>query len=97
MGHIPHYWIDNFLSHQAMKYIREDLHAYNMGEWPTHCFKAYDIRGLSGEELSDEFAYRLGRAMATYLNCSSFAVGRDIRESSPGYASNLIQGMVLKS
>ena len=65
-----------------------------MGEWPTHCFKAYDIRGLSGEELSDEFAYRLGRAMATYLDCSSFAVGRDIRESSPGYASNLIQGMV---
>ena len=77
-----------------MKYIREDFHAHNMGEWPTHCFKAYDIRGLSGEELSDEFAYRLGKAMAAYLNCSSFAVGRDIRESSPGYASNLIQGLV---
>ena len=30
-----------------------------MGEWPVHCFKAYDIRGLSGEELSDDFAYRL--------------------------------------
>ena len=65
-----------------------------MGEWPVHCFKAYDIRGLSGEELSDEFAYRLGRAMATYLECESFAVGRDIRKSSPGYASNLIQGLV---
>jgi len=94
VGSIPYYWIDYFLSHEAMKYIREDLHAYNMGEWPTHCFKAYDIRGLSGEELSDEFAYRLGRAMATYLDCSSFAVGRDIRESSPSYASNLIQGLV---
>ena len=70
-----------------MKYIREDPQAYNMGEWPLHCFKAYDIRGLSGEELSDEFAYRLGRAMATYLECSSFAVGRDIRKSSPGYAT----------
>lgn len=32
--------------------------------------------------------------MAAYLECSSFAVGRDIRESSPGYASNLIQGLV---
>jgi phosphomannomutase/phosphoglucomutase len=32
--------------------------------------------------------------MATYLDCSSFAVGRDIRESSPSYASNLIQGLV---
>lgn len=65
-----------------------------MDEWPESCFKAYDIRGLSGEELSDEFAYRLGRAIATYLECESFAVGRDIRKSSPGYASNLIQGLV---
>ena len=65
-----------------------------MTEWPVSCFKAYDIRGLSGQELSDEFAYRLGCALATYLECDSFAVGRDIRESSPGYASNLIQGLV---
>ena len=65
-----------------------------MNEWPESCFKAYDIRGLSGEELSDEFAYRLGRAIAAYLECDSFAVGRDIRKSSPGYASNLIQGLV---
>ncbi len=65
-----------------------------MGEWPTHCFKAYDIRGLSEEELSDEFSYRLGKAIASYLECKSFAVGRDIRDSSPGYASNLIQGLV---
>ena len=65
-----------------------------MTEWPVSCFKAYDIRGLSGDELSDEFAYRLGRALATYLECDSFAIGRDIRESSPGYASNLIQGLV---
>ena len=65
-----------------------------MTEWPVSCFKAYDIRGLSGDELSDEFAYRLGRALATYLECDSFAIGRDIRKSSPGYASNLIQGLV---
>ncbi len=65
-----------------------------MAEWPVSCFKAYDIRGLSGDELSDEFAYRLGRALATYLECDSYAVGRDIRETSPGYASNLIQGLV---
>ena len=65
-----------------------------MTEWPVSCFKAYDIRGLSGDELSDEFAYRLGRALATYLECNSFAVGRDIRESSPGYASQLMQGLV---
>ena len=65
-----------------------------MTQWPVSCFKAYDIRGLSGDELSDEFAYRLGRALATYLECDAYAVGRDIRESSPGYASNLVQGLV---
>ena len=65
-----------------------------MSQWAVSCFKAYDIRGLSGDELSDEFAYRLGRALATYLECNSFAVGRDIRESSPGYASHLMQGLV---
>ena len=64
-----------------------------MGDWALHCFKAYDIRGLSGEELSDEFAYRLGQSLAKYLDCESFAVGRDIRETSPGYASNLIRGL----
>ena len=64
-----------------------------MGDWPLHCFKAYDIRGLSGEELSDEFAYRLGQSLAKYLDCESFAVGRDIRATSPGYASNLIRGL----
>ena len=64
-----------------------------MGDWALHCFKAYDIRGLSGEELSDEFAYRLGQSLAKYLDCDSFAVGRDIRETSPGYASNLIRGL----
>ena len=63
-------------------------------EWPEHCFKAYDIRGLSGEELTDSFALRLGQAFATYLECDAIAVGRDIRESSPGFASNLIKGLV---
>ena len=42
-----------------------------MDEWPVQCFKAYDIRGLANGdgsgELTPEFAYRLGRAMATSL------------------------------
>ena len=63
-------------------------------EWPEHCFKAYDIRGLSGDELTEEFALRLGYAFATYLDCSTIAVGRDIRDSSPGFAANLISGLV---
>ena len=42
-----------------------------METWPEACFKAYDIRGLANDdgtgELTPDFAYRLGRALATYL------------------------------
>ena len=69
-----------------------------MDEWPVQCFKAYDIRGLANGdgtgELTPHFAYRLGRAMATYLDCSTFAVGRDIRHSSPALANELMRGLV---
>ena len=68
-----------------------------MEPWPEACFKAYDIRGrASGDgtgELTPEFAYRLGRALATYLECESYAVGRDIRDSSPALASQLMAGL----
>ena len=69
-----------------------------MDEWPVQCFKAYDIRGLSNGngtgELTPKFAYRLGRAMATYLGCDAFAVGRDIRDSSPALTRELMRGLV---
>ena len=69
-----------------------------MDEWPVQCFKAYDIRGLANGdgtgELTPVFAYRLGRAMATYLECETFAVGRDIRDSSPAMTSELMRGLV---
>jgi len=50
-------------------------------------FKAYDIRGIYGENLNDEVAYRIGRAAAQYLNVSDIAVGRDMRNSSPQLAA----------
>ena len=31
-------------------------------------FKAYDVRGIAGENLTDEVAYRIGRAAAHYLD-----------------------------
>ena len=64
-----------------------------MSEWPEHCFKAYDIRGLSGTDLTKEFALRLGKAFATYIPSQKIAVGRDIRDSSPGLASGLMEGL----
>src|SRR5438105_8618531 len=56
-------------------------------------FKAYDVRGIYGESLTDEVAYRIGRAAALYLNVSEIAVGRDMRLSSPQLAAALIRGV----
>src|SRR5215472_6727357 len=56
-------------------------------------FKAYDIRGTYGQDLTDEIAYRIGRAAAQYLNVPEIAVGRDMRLSSPQLAAALMQGI----
>lgn len=57
-------------------------------------FKAYDIRGIYGENMTDEVAYRIGRAAAQYLNVPEIAVGRDMRTSSPQLAAAIIQGII---
>src|SRR5881275_3409007 len=56
-------------------------------------FKAYDVRGIYGEDLTDEIAYRIGRAAAQYLQVPEIAVGRDMRLSSPQLAAALIRGI----
>lgn len=56
-------------------------------------FKAYDVRGIYGQDLTDEVAYRIGRAAAQYLNVPEIAVGRDMRVSSPQLAAALLEGI----
>jgi phosphomannomutase len=56
-------------------------------------FKAYDVRGIYGQDLTDEIAYRIGRAAAQYLHVPEIAVGRDMRLSSPQLAAALIRGV----
>jgi phosphomannomutase len=56
-------------------------------------FKAYDVRGIYGQDLTEGIAYRIGRAAAQYLNVPQIAVGRDMRLSSPQLAAALIQGI----
>jgi phosphomannomutase len=57
-------------------------------------FSAYDVRGIYGANLTDEVAYRIGRAAALYLNVPQIAVGRDMRLSSPQLASAILRGIV---
>ena len=56
-------------------------------------FSAYDIRGIYGETLTNDIAYRIGRAAAEYLKVPEIAVGRDMRLSSPELAAALMVGI----
>ncbi len=59
-------------------------------------FRKYDIRGIADEDLSNEFAYNLGKAFGTYLkrkNLTNIAVGRDVRKSSPRLFENIAKGI----
>lgn len=56
-------------------------------------FKAYDIRGIYGQNLNEEIAAAIGKAFATILKPSTVVVGRDGRTSSPALAEALIDGL----
>ena len=65
-------------------------------------FKAYDIRGLYGEQIDDEVAYEIGRAFARVLANLSYketdhlniGLGRDMRLTAPELAAMYREGMV---
>jgi phosphomannomutase len=56
-------------------------------------FREYDVRGIFGETLFTEDAYRIGRAFAAKTHGGKIIVGRDGRLSSPALAEALIHGL----
>ena len=65
----------------------------------TSIFREYDIRGIAGEDIDRDFAYRLGR---TYVEWAikktgnekmTISIGRDCRLTSDDYAEGLISGI----
>lgn len=56
-------------------------------------FKAYDIRGIYGTELTDDIAYQVGRCLPNLLNAKRILIGRDARRSSPALRSALVRGL----
>jgi len=55
--------------------------------------KAYDIRGTYPDQLNEDLAYRIGKALSDFLLHASIAVGRDMRASSPALHDALIRGI----
>ncbi len=67
-----------------------------MHQFHNSILRAYDIRGIVGETLSEKDAYALGRVFATTLirnGGQSVAVARDGRKSSPGLEKALVEGL----
>ncbi|MFC1745264.1 phosphomannomutase/phosphoglucomutase [Candidatus Riflebacteria bacterium] len=56
-------------------------------------FKAYDIRGVYGKDLTDDLAYRVGYFLPKLLESDHVLVGRDARESSPAVLKAFCQGV----
>ena len=56
-------------------------------------FKAYDIRGIYGEQLTDDIAYDIGRAYITLTKARKVVVARDIRPHSEPLFQALANGL----
>ena len=56
-------------------------------------FKAYDIRGIYGDTLTDEIAYQIGRAFVSFLKCRRVVVGRDMRSHSDAVYAAIVRGI----
>ena len=72
------------------------------GSVPEGIFKAYDVRGLYGDEMDGDTAYLLGRAFARVLadlrgkavSDLRVGVGRDMRLQAPEMAGRLAEGLI---
>ncbi len=56
-------------------------------------FKAYDIRGIYGKDLTDNLAYNIGKAFATFVKPKMVVVGRDMRPHSEPLFRHLARGL----
>ncbi|WP_035847917.1 phosphomannomutase/phosphoglucomutase [Kitasatospora azatica] len=62
-------------------------------ELAARLVKAYDIRGLSPQELDEPAAHRIGTAFARLTGAREIAVARDMRDTSPGLAAAFTEGV----
>lgn len=58
------------------------------------CFKAYDVRGIVPDELNEDLAYGIGRALSDELSAKNAVIGYDARLSSPSISQALAKGFM---
>ena len=64
---------------------------------PPHIFRAYDVRGVAGDELTPDVVYRTARALGTFLRrrfeAQTAIVAHDSRPSSPALYAAALRGL----
>ena len=58
------------------------------------CFKAYDVRGIVGQDIDSDIAFRIGRAFGQVLCAKCVVIGRDCRPSSPELSEATVKGLI---
>jgi phosphomannomutase len=70
---------------------------YMISEINKNIFRAYDIRGIYGEDIDPDVFYKIGLSTGEYLKKiikgSKITVGNDIRQSSQPLVHSLISGL----
>lgn len=57
-------------------------------------FRAYDVRGVYGDELTADIAGRIGRAFGSYIGKGRITLGRDTRVSGPPLQKSFLEGVL---
>jgi phosphomannomutase/phosphoglucomutase len=60
-------------------------------------FREYDIRGIAGEDITEDDVEILGKGIGTFLrrhDCRTISLGRDCRTTSDTYAGRLTAGLL---
>lgn len=60
----------------------------------SEIFKAYDVRGIYGQNLTEDIAYKIGIAFVSFLKCKAIIVGTDMRISSPKLSKAFMKGVI---
>jgi len=57
-------------------------------------FKAYDVRGVYAQNITEEITYNIGRAFVHFLKCRDVVVGIDMRISSPSLSKAFMKSVM---
>lgn len=57
-------------------------------------FRAYDVRGVYGTELTEGIAKKIGSAFGSYLRGGAITLGRDTRNSGPSLEAAFLEGVL---